>query len=137
MKLGGPPLLVVCLALAGTVLGACSSSAARTSANSLPASAATAPLRGGVTEVARASNLVGLTAAEVRNRLGAPDVQRREDTAQLWQYADAGCVLLVFLYTSSTTGEQVAHVDEVATPKGHNCMAQFSSRSSRSAALTY
>jgi hypothetical protein len=137
MKFGGHPLLVVCLALTGTVLGACSAPSARTSANRLPASGATAPLGGAQTELVRATSLVGLTADEVRNRLGAPDVQRRENAAQLWQYADSGCVLLVFLYGGSAAGEQVAHVDEVATPKGHNCMEQFSSRTSRSAALTY
>ena len=79
---------------------------------------------------------MGLTADEVRNRLGAPDVQRRENTAELWQYADAGCVLLVFLYGSSAAGEQVAHVDEVATPRGQNCFEQLSARTTRSAALT-
>jgi len=95
------------------------------------------PQGGPQTDLGRATSLVGMTADEVRNRLGAPDMQRRENMAQLWQYADSGCVLLVFLYGSSAAGEQVAHVDEVATPKGHNCMEQLSSRTSKSAALTY
>lgn len=137
MKFGGHPLLVVCLTLVGTVLGACSAPAARMSDNRLPASGAAAPLVVVPTALGRASSLVGLTADEVRNRLGAPDVQRRENASQLWQYADSGCVLLVFLYGGSAAAEQVAHVDEVATPKGQNCMEQLSSRTSRSAALTY
>ena len=133
MKIGGLPLLVVLLAGAAITLVGCAAPAVRQpSAQAFPV----APMGLEPSVMRPASSLLGLTADEVRNRFGMPDVQRRENTAELWQYADAGCVLLVFLYGSSGAGEQVAHVDEVATPRGHNCLDQLSARPAKSAALT-
>jgi len=133
MRIRALPLLVVFLAWGASTLGGCAVPAARSSATQ-----ASPPVTKGLETPRKgsASSLLGLTADEVRSRFGVPDVQRRENTAELWQYADAGCVLLVFLYGSTAAGEQVAHVDEVAAPRGHNCLDQLSARPSKSAALT-
>jgi hypothetical protein len=133
MKFRVLPPLAAFLALGTATLGGCAVPVvSKPTAQTSPVS----PMSAEVPGKRPASSLVGLTADEVRNRFGMPDVQRRENTAELWQYADAGCVLLVYLYGSSAAGEQVAHVDEVATPRGHNCLDQLSARSSKSAALT-
>lgn len=45
--------------------------------------------------------LAGLSEAELRRLLGAPDFRRREASAQIWQYRSAECVLDLFLYRSA------------------------------------
>ena len=47
---------------------------------------------------ARARELIDMDAESVRARLGQPRLLRREPPAQVWQYADDTCVLLLFLY---------------------------------------
>lgn len=44
------------------------------------------------------AGLVGHSARQVRDLMGEPDLIRREDAALLWQYADGGCVLNLFLF---------------------------------------
>lgn len=46
----------------------------------------------------RARELIDQDAESVRARYGQPRLLRRESPAQLWQYADEVCVLLVVLY---------------------------------------
>jgi hypothetical protein len=51
--------------------------------------------------------LMGLDAAALRAMLGAPRFLRRDNPAQLWRYAAAGCVLELYLYRSGPGGEYV------------------------------
>ena len=46
----------------------------------------------------RARELMDLDEDEVRGRYGQPRLLRKEPPAQVWQYADDACVLLVVLY---------------------------------------
>ena len=46
----------------------------------------------------RAKELMDLDAESVRARYGQPRLLRKESPAQVWQYADDTCVLLVVLY---------------------------------------
>lgn len=46
----------------------------------------------------RARELIDQDAESVRARYGQPRLLRRESPAQVWQYADDTCVLLVVLY---------------------------------------
>jgi len=46
----------------------------------------------------RARELMDLDAESVRARYGQPRLLRKESPAQVWQYADDTCVLLVVLY---------------------------------------
>jgi hypothetical protein len=43
-------------------------------------------------------NLLKLEARQVQTLLGQPDLSRRETPAQVWQYRNDTCVLIVFLY---------------------------------------
>lgn len=45
-----------------------------------------------------AQSLKGMDAESVRAHLGDPVLIRREPPAQVWQYADRYCVMLLFLY---------------------------------------
>lgn len=67
---------------------------------SLPAPAsAPAPATGSLTP----ARLKGLTAIELKATLGTPTLLRRDGSAELWQYAGRGCVLMVFLYDERGT----------------------------------
>jgi hypothetical protein len=47
---------------------------------------------------ARARELIDMDAESVRARLGQPKLLRREPPAEVWQYADDSCVLLLIFY---------------------------------------
>ncbi|GAB3440566.1 hypothetical protein [Insolitispirillum peregrinum] len=51
--------------------------------------------RGGVPSV---TDIKGHTPADVRDRLGAPTLTRREPPAEVWQYSAQSCVLDVVFY---------------------------------------
>ena len=53
------------------------------------------------------AHLMGKDAAALRAILGAPRFLRRDNPAQLWRYATAGCVLELYLYQSDTAGTYV------------------------------
>lgn len=54
--------------------------------------------------------LIGMVAEQVAGRIGRPDHVWRESPAAVWQYADRGCVLHVFLYPDA--GDmRVRHVE--------------------------
>ena len=57
--------------------------------------------------------LIGLTAAELVQRLGSPALQIREGQSLKLQFRSAGCILDAYLYraTSGQGVERVAHVD--------------------------
>jgi len=57
------------------------------------------PARPAVPDIAaRARELIDQEAEAVRARYGEPRLLRKEPPAQIWQYADDTCVLLVVLY---------------------------------------
>jgi hypothetical protein len=58
-------------------------------------------------------DLIGLTAAELVQRLGSPALQIREGQSLKLQFRSAGCILDAYLYrpASGQGLERVAHVD--------------------------
>jgi hypothetical protein len=57
------------------------------------------PAKPAVPDIAtRAKGLLDQDADTVRARFGEPRLLRKEPPAQVWQYGDDGCVLLVILY---------------------------------------
>ncbi len=54
--------------------------------------------------------LLGLKQQELVSLVGAPSLKRRENKAQLWQYAHDRCVLQVFLFDDSGL-DRVTHVE--------------------------
>jgi len=77
-----------------------------------------------------AFSLVGLTAGELVQRLGAPALQVREGAGLKLQFRRPSCVLDAYLYASGAgTVERVTHV-EARLPSGSDtdtrgCMAAF------------
>jgi hypothetical protein len=51
--------------------------------------------------------LMGLDPIGIEQRLGAPELRRREPPAEVWQYRTASCVLDLFLYAKSGIKEVV------------------------------
>lgn len=56
------------------------------------------------------SELLHLSAAEVRRKLGPPDFRRQDPPAELWQYRGESCILDLFLYDRDSV-LQVTHVE--------------------------
>lgn len=56
-------------------------------------------------DLASAADLIGLSAVDVQAALGAPDVQRQDGDARIWQYRADGCVLDVFFYGAADSAE--------------------------------
>jgi len=69
--------------------------------------------------------LVGLSGAEVAGLLGAPSLTRHDDPAEVWQYADGGCVLLVFLYGPAG---KVSHAETRGVGAGAQCFSRLRGR---------
>ena len=59
------------------------------------------------------SSLIGLTAAELVQRLGSPALQIREGQSLKLQFRSAACILDAYLYRSASGQglERVAHID--------------------------
>jgi hypothetical protein len=89
------------------LLGACSA-VPPPLPQSVPASAAAAPLQPAALHRPIVPALAGLSAAEVVGLFGEPDFRRVEPPAELWQYRGADCVLDLFLYRDPS-GVRVAH----------------------------
>ncbi|CAN5312932.1 hypothetical protein BH11PSE2_BH11PSE2_00190 [soil metagenome] len=76
-----------------------------------------------------AANLTGLTEAAAKEKLGAPDVARREAGGALWTYRKEGCVLFVYLVDKGQ-GLQVSGLSTgprrtgEAAPSVEVCLAQ-------------
>ncbi len=51
--------------------------------------------------------LMGLDPISLEQRLGAPELRRREPPAEVWQYRTASCILDLFLYAKSGIKEVV------------------------------
>jgi hypothetical protein len=51
--------------------------------------------------------LMGLDPIRLEQRLGAPELRRREPPAEVWQYRTASCILDLFLYAKSGIKEVV------------------------------
>jgi len=51
--------------------------------------------------------LMGLDPVKLEQRLGAPELRRREPPAEVWQYRSASCILDLFLYATSGIKEVV------------------------------
>lgn len=58
-----------------------------------------------------ASDILGLTGDEVTSLLGPPKLARRENRSEVWQYAENGCVLHVFMHGASGTDARVDHLE--------------------------
>ena len=48
---------------------------------------------------------------EIETLLGAPHLLREESGAQVWQYADQTCVMLLYFYEDSANNWRVAHAE--------------------------
>ncbi|WP_421707325.1 hypothetical protein [Algihabitans sp.] len=57
------------------------------------------------------SELIGAAPERLLAALGRPNVQRREQPAEVWQYESRDCVLDVFLYAVTADNVQVVHVE--------------------------
>lgn len=88
------------------------------------ASAAAAPARPAA--IGAPDELVGLSAAEVERRIGAPGFTRRDGDARIWQYGGEACLLDVFLYRQAG-GTTVRHAElrrrEPGGPADGACLA--------------
>ena len=73
--------------------------------------------------------LVGLSGAEVAGLLGAPSLTRHDDPAEVWQYADGGCVLLVVLYGQAGGAGRVSHAETRGA--GAQCFSRLRGRAPR------
>ena len=75
-----------------------------------------------------AASLTGLTDDAAKEKLGAPDIARREAGGALWTYRKADCVLLVYL-ADKGQGLKVTGVSAAAkkagdpAPKAETCLA--------------
>jgi len=82
------PALVAVLAL-----GACATEGGGAGAGGL--SGATASTGGAF---ASPKDMVGKSGTQITSAIGAPAFQRKDGTAQIWQYRGTNCLLDVFLY---------------------------------------
>ncbi len=57
------------------------------------------------------ADILGMTGVEVTSLLGAPNLARRENRSEVWQYAENGCVLHVFMHGASGTDARVDHLE--------------------------
>jgi len=53
------------------------------------------------------AQFMGLDPIRLEQRLGAPELRRREPPAEVWQYRTASCILDLFLYAKSGIKEVV------------------------------
>jgi hypothetical protein len=82
--------------------------------------------------IASPDQIVGLSDGEVTGLFGTPSLLRREDAAQVWQYAANDCVLLVFLYEEGQGAPRVRHAEARAgTPAA--CLSRLQNRSTTTA----
>jgi len=73
------------------------------------------PARTAAAVEAQEKGLVGLQKAELQERLGAPQLIRRDGPAEVWQYAADACVLDLFLYEDGQ-GHRVDYLEMRVQP---------------------
>ncbi len=113
----GPNRLRILLLAAMTALAACATPGTTTGESSNPAavvSKKTAAIPEPDSAIApdppKPDELIGLVAEQVAGRIGRPHHVWHEPPAAVWQYAERGCVLHVFLYPDA--GDmRVRHVE--------------------------
>ena len=55
--------------------------------------------------------MLGKADADIESQLGRPGLKREELGAQVWQYADQSCVLLLYLYKDDKRRWRVTHAE--------------------------
>ena len=131
-KVQGRGFLRVGLVLALLVLAACAPAPRPQLAQRLPVVTNLAP--GLPAQPPRANTpgeLVGLSSVEVAGLLGTPSLTRHDDPAEVWQYADGGCVLLVFLYGQGGANPRVSHAETRGAGAGTQCFSRLRGRAPR------
>ncbi|MGE0409043.1 MAG: hypothetical protein AB7P23_07250 [Amphiplicatus sp.] len=63
-------------------------------------------------------SLIGLDAAALDRRLGAPALVRREGAGEFRRYSLASCALIVILYPDEKGVQSAAHLDSAAMRSG-------------------
>jgi len=96
-----------------TLLAACAERAARPGAqDQMPAaSTPSSPRRMPKGPAPTSASMMGKSPREIESLLGAPTLLREETGAQIWQYANAHCVLLLYLYEDGADLYRVAHLE--------------------------
>lgn len=93
--------------------------------------AATGPATSQPAQPSRANTpgeLVGLSGVQVAGLLGTPSLTRHDDPAEVWQYADGGCVLLVFLYGPTGSAGRVSHAETRGAGASAQCFNRLRGR---------
>jgi hypothetical protein len=67
---------------------------------------------------AKADALVGKGPQELRAMLGEPQLLRRDQGAEVWQYPGETCVLFLYLYPDEAGAPAVSYVDARLKTKG-------------------
>jgi hypothetical protein len=68
-----------------------------------PATADTSAAPADGVRVASGSSVTGMSGEDLRAAWGEPSLKRSDTGAELWQYSNASCTLLVYLYPSAGT----------------------------------
>ena len=74
-----------------------------------PMIASTAPVQN--IKLPQATDMLGKAANDIENLFGAPGLRREEPGAQVWQYANQDCVLLLYLYEDANRDWRVTHAE--------------------------
>ena len=107
-----------------TVLAACAETGGMGLGTGVPRDAATAPAKPKRTGPAPTeAALMGKQGSDIENLLGAPTLLRREDGAQVWQYAGERCVLLLYLYQQTDSAYRVSYLEARPRPGGASDVA--------------
>lgn len=67
---------------------------------------------------AQPGSLMGKGPAALRAMLGEPSLLRRDQGAEVWQYAGQSCVLFLYLYPDAAGAPAVSYVDARLKTKG-------------------
>lgn len=72
----------------------------------------------GAMSSAKSEKLVGKGPAALRDMLGEPQLLRRDQGAEVWQYAGETCVLFLYLYPNDAGAPVVSYIDARLKTKG-------------------
>jgi hypothetical protein len=78
--------------------------------------------------LASADQIVGLSSSEVSGLFGTPSLARQEAPAEIWQYAEGSCVLLVFLYQNAPGDIRVRHAETRTAGAPAQCLSRLQGR---------
>jgi hypothetical protein len=71
------------------------------------------------------SEVMSKSTSDIEELLGAPHLLREESGAQVWQYADQSCVMLLYFYEDDSNDWRVTHAEtrqkNSATGSSANC----------------